>query len=111
MILTPELQEEIINKLTKRIESKKTELKCPICNTLDFDLAKGFSTRSMSLEYKKLQLGKNVIPSISLVCTNCGYILDFSLKTLDFVGKFDEIFKKEQEELEKEEKNDEKRKN
>ena len=75
----------ILKTLRERISTKNKQLVCPVCSYEKFFSAQGYTSRSQN--YKKDQLGPSAmkIPSITVICNNCGYILDFSLGILGFL--------------------------
>ncbi len=87
MELNQEIKDAITTELVKRVKEKGIDLKCPICNNQNFMLVDGFSRRDLSKNYKYIQLGQQYIPSISIICDNCGYLMDFALGTLGFLKK------------------------
>lgn len=82
MKLTKINQTRRIQDLKRRIKSKHKKLICPICSNNEFILGEGCSKKYL---YKSTQdISSNLfIPNITLVCTNCGNILDFSTRILD----------------------------
>lgn len=78
---------EITTELQKRISSKNRVLICPICSNNNFSLSEGYTHRSLSEKQKQTVLGGLVMPSVTLICNNCGYVLDFAIGTLGFLDK------------------------
>lgn len=85
MPLPKNVTDEIIAELEKRLKAKGTSLKCPICARQDFFLTPSYTHRALSDKINSLNLGGKLIPSLSLVCNNCGFILDFAVGTLGFI--------------------------
>jgi predicted nucleic-acid-binding Zn-ribbon protein len=75
------------DQIIAEFEKKVGKLKCPVCGNFDFQLANGFTRRDLSGDLDKLSVGGFNIPSISIICNNCGYILDFSLGIWDLIKK------------------------
>jgi len=84
MDLTPEIKEKLIAQLNyKFTKDGAVSLKCPMCGNQQFVLVEeGFTARDISRNYEQRQIGGQGIPSISIICTNCGYIADFSIGVL-----------------------------
>lgn len=62
-------------------------LKCPVCQNEEFTIVKGYTRRDLTDKLEEFQVSGLNLPSFSVICTNCGYILDFSLGILGFLGK------------------------
>lgn len=63
------------------IELGKKEVKCPACGKYNFSYTKGEThLLSLSREGDVLSLDENIsfIPSLALICKECGYISLFS---------------------------------
>ena len=82
------LTQEELKKIGERIEEKikikrsKTELTCPVCGNINFQLMNGYTRRDLSEKPAEVKVGGTIIPSVTAICTNCGHILDFALGTL-----------------------------
>jgi len=85
MEFTNELKEKIIEELDKRIEKLNKDFQCPICKNKNFNVIDGFTRRSIDKDISHITLGGPSVPSISIVCSNCGYVADFALGTLGFL--------------------------
>ena len=77
-----ESSDEIIRLLKSRIPA----ISCPLCNHEDFTLIGGYSTKTITDDPHSVVLGGRVIPSVNLVCGNCGYILEISVGVLGELG-------------------------
>ena len=97
MGIPKEHQTKITEELEKRIRSKDRILKCPICGNEDFIISDGYTRRMLNDDIGNVKFSGLNIPSITTVCTNCGYILDFSLGLLGFLSKKEEGKKDGQE--------------
>lgn len=78
MGLSQDEKEEIVAKLKGKIEP----LKCPVCGHQDFVLVDGYTRRTLSDRIDQIMISGISVPSISIICNNCGYILDFAMGTL-----------------------------
>jgi len=101
MEFTKELKEEIIKELDKRIEKLNKNFQCPVCKNKNFNVIDGFTRRNIDQNLSVINFGQN-IPSVSIVCTNCGYIADFAIGALGFLKNKDEN-KEDKEKIKKEE--------
>ena len=74
---------EIINELNKRVQS----FICPICHQAKYSFLDGYTVDPLQNNYKNLELGGKVIPSVMIVCNNCGHLDRFSLGVLGLLEK------------------------
>lgn len=84
MEFTKELKEKMIEELDKRIDKLNKNFQCPICKHKNFNVIDGFTKRNIDQNLSIINFGMN-IPSVSIVCTNCGYIADFAIGALGFL--------------------------
>lgn len=85
MPLTKEKTDEIIKKIEEAIKRKSGEtiFKCPVCTNNQFSLAGGFTTDFLTDKIQGgLIIGGPVLPSIPIVCTNCGNTFFLNAKIL-----------------------------
>lgn len=86
-----ELKTKAIESLNKKLKEKgKEHLKCPVCSHETFAIVDGYTRRIINDEVNNVSINPNSVPSISLVCGNCGYILDFALGGLGLLSKKEE---------------------
>lgn len=96
MVYSKERSEEIINKITEAIKRKsgKTDFKCPVCTNNQFSLAGGFTTDFLVDKVQGgLVLGGPVLPSVPIVCTNCGNTFFLNAKVLGVADVEDQASK------------------
>lgn len=85
MALTKEQEDKVIEKINEAIKRKsgKTNLICPICTNNQFTLAGGFVNDFLMDKLNGgLVLGGPVLPSVPIVCTNCGNTFFLNAKIL-----------------------------
>ena len=87
MGLSEEEKSKIIQELENRIKSKGKTLICPICSNNNFALSDGYTRRFLNDKINQITLGGLNIPSITVICTNCGHIIDFSVGVLGLLPK------------------------
>ena len=95
MTLSKEKSEEIAKKIEEVIKKKTRQpgFKCPICTNTTFSLAGGFTNHFLMDTFGgDLVIGGPVLPSVPIVCTNCGNTLFLNAKVL---GLNEEIPKEE----------------
>ncbi len=96
MGFSEEEKSKIIQELEKRVKFKGRNLICPICSNNNFVLSDGYTRRFLNDRINQIRFGGLNIPSITIICTNCGHIIDFSLGVLGLLSK--EEGKKHEEE-------------
>lgn len=78
-MLTNERKKEIIQTLATRID----KMECPICHKDKFSLLDGYINDGVQDDYKHQVIGvRTRIPSVALICNNCGFISQHSLGVL-----------------------------
>ncbi len=85
MVLSKEKTEEVIKKIEEAIKRKsgQTAFKCPVCTNNQFSLAGGFTNHFLRDNIQgNLIIGGPVLPSIPIVCSNCGNTFFLNAKVL-----------------------------
>lgn len=81
--MNEEKKKQIINVLNQRVGG----FVCPICHQARYTFVDGYTVDPVQEDYKGIQLGGRMIPSVMLVCGNCGHIDRFSLGVLGLMEK------------------------
>ena len=76
--MNEEKKKQIIDVLSRRVSG----FACPICHQAKYSLIGGYSVDTVQKDYKGMEIGGIMIPSVILVCGNCGHIDKFSLGVL-----------------------------
>jgi hypothetical protein len=84
-------KEKIIGELKKRI----LNLECPFCKEKEFGLGGGYFAHDLQQDLTSRQMGGVNIPTVPLICKNCGYIAEFA------AGKLGLLPNKEHKDVEK----------
>lgn len=82
-MMTEEKKRQIVKALSQRVSS----IVCPICHQSKYSFVDGYTIDPVHDDYKAIQLGGKFIPSVMLVCKNCGHIDRFSLGVLGLMDK------------------------
>ena len=82
-MLTPDEKEKII----KELNSRKTDPSCPMCGNKNFAVADAYFNNILQDDFSSLQLGGPSIPTIPVICTNCGFIAQHALGVLGLIKK------------------------
>ncbi len=81
--LTKKQKEDIANILQER----GATLPCPRCGRNEFFVSDGYFVQSVQIELTGTVLGGSSIPSIVIVCKNCGYLSQHALGRLGLLPK------------------------
>lgn len=76
-LLTKEQKERVIRAITS-----KNIRGCPLCGTNTWTVADGYFVQPLNINFNALALGGTSIPSIALVCSNCGFMSQHALGVL-----------------------------
>ena len=76
------MNEERKRLIVKVLSQRVSSIVCPICHQSKYSFVDGYTIDPVQDDYKAVQLGGKIIPSVMLVCNNCGHIDRFSLGVL-----------------------------
>lgn len=82
------LPKETKNRIQRRLEEKGAMLPCPRCGNQQFMLADGLLAPSLQTSINDIVLGGRSIPSVVVICTQCGYI---SLHAVGVLGLMNDL--------------------
>ncbi|OGL31319.1 hypothetical protein A3F37_03065 [Candidatus Saccharibacteria bacterium RIFCSPHIGHO2_12_FULL_41_12] len=74
--------EKIAPKIISFIKEKAPDFQCSVCKKDNFTVVGAFHRHEFQKTLKSLEFPGISVPSVSLVCDNCGSIYDFSLKVI-----------------------------
>jgi len=77
-MITPEEKQNIIKILNDRLAN----LPCPRCGNKQFSLTDGYTSQFIQNKIEEVNFGGASIPSITAVCTRCGFLSQHSLGVL-----------------------------
>lgn len=70
---------KIINRLSERISS----FECPICHNKTFNIVDGYFIQRLQKQVNEYVIGAGpFMPSIAIVCTNCGFMSQHNIGVL-----------------------------
>lgn len=84
-MIKQEEKQRIILELNKRFNS--SGIKCPMCGNNHFIIGDGYFNSFMQDDFRSLNLGGPSIPSIPVICNNCGFISMHALGILGLLPK------------------------
>lgn len=82
-ILSEDDKRKIANELSKRIP----DLACPMCRKKNFIITDGYFNSSINANLQEMVLGGPSIPSIGIICANCGFISQHALGILGLLNQ------------------------
>jgi transcription initiation factor IIE alpha subunit len=85
MVFTKEETEKIVKKIEDAIKKKRGQggFQCPVCTNNNFSLAGGFTNDFLMDKMSgNLRIGGPTLPSVPIVCTNCGNTFFLNAKIL-----------------------------
>lgn len=84
-LLTTEQKDEIIKKL----QTKGMPKGCPWCGTNTWTIADGYFNNTLQGSLQGFVFGGAFIPSIAVVCNNCGFMSQHAIGALGLLPKTD----------------------
>jgi len=78
-MLTEEKKAELIRVLSQRLAKCGKQSSCPMCGHAHFTIADAYLSNTLQADFKSVTLGGPSIPSLAIICTNCGFISQHSL--------------------------------
>lgn len=76
------MTQEEREKIFKALETRQVRAICPICKIGRLTLVNGYFKKVLSDDYKSPVIGGRYLPSIILICNNCGFVSQHALGAL-----------------------------
>ncbi len=77
-------------KIIKKLQEKGVKIDCPMCEHNNFIIADGYFNNPMHSDFQGgLVLGGPSIPTIAIVCGNCGFTSQHALGVLGLLTQND----------------------
>jgi hypothetical protein len=86
-MLTNEQREKIKEELVKKVPN----LTCPMCQNKSFAMAEGYFSNTLQADLNSIALGGQAIPTIGIICNNCGFVSQHAIGRLGLLPKNNEI--------------------
>lgn len=81
--MTQEEKDKIIRSLTEKGAMRS----CPRCDKNNFSLLDGYFNHPLQANPATLMLGGLTVPTIAIVCTNCGFLAEHALGSLGLLSQ------------------------
>ncbi len=82
-----EMSAETKQKIVSTLQEKGAVLPCPRCGNKQYALLDGYFNQVIQPELKGIMLGGPAVPSVVVVCSNCGYMSQHALGSLGLMPK------------------------
>ena len=81
-----QIPDELKKKIVDKLKEKGVTSTCPMCSHNNFILVDGFFNNVIQNNYQTgLILGGPTLPTIAIICTNCGFTSHHALGALDLL--------------------------
>lgn len=84
-MLSSTRKQEIIDKLVAKMRARGKEESCPMCGNDKFFIADAYFTNVLQTDLNNMKLTGLSVPSIAIICHNCGFISQHALGALGLV--------------------------
>ena len=88
-MLTEDRKAELIRVLSERLGKYEKPAICPMCGHTHFTIADAYLSNTLQTDLNSVTLGGPAIPSLAIICTNCGFISQHSLGILGLLPSAD----------------------
>jgi len=83
-------RKRIADAITGRLATSGKSLHCPMCGHDKFMLVDGYFTSFIQDALGKLSLGGPGVPTVALICLNCGFLSQHAMGVLGLLAKKEE---------------------
>ena len=90
-MLSDDQKNEIIAQLDVSFHKFNKAGHCPMCGHNKFTIADGYFTPILQKDLTSYKLGGASIPSIIIICTNCGFMSQHALGVLGLLPKKEDV--------------------
>ena len=81
-MLTEEKKAELIRVLSEKLEKYSKPSACPMCGHPHFTISDAYLSNTLQTDFTSVTLGGPSIPSLAIICKNCGFISQHALGIL-----------------------------
>ena len=83
------ISQEKKQEIAKKLDEKMKAITCPMCHQHNFIIADGYFNNILQDDFKGIVLGGPTIPTISIICANCGFVSQHALGALGLLPPVD----------------------
>lgn len=88
--LPPTISEEKKKEIVGVLQEKGVPKTCPMCQQNNWVLADGYFNPGLQTNLRGLTIGGPSIPSIAIICTNCGFMSEHALGVIGMLPDVEE---------------------
>ena len=81
------LSEEEKHKIVARLRERGVPQRCPMCGKNKWAIGDGYVNQTIQGDYHGIHIGGTSIPSIPIICSNCGFLSHHALGVLGLLEK------------------------
>jgi transcription elongation factor Elf1 len=74
-------------KIARSIREKAKVLSCPVCGNENMFLSDGYIAHDLQDDLVTRKIGSKNIPTIPIICSNCGLVREFAVGVLGLLPK------------------------
>lgn len=79
---------ELKGQIVEALQAKAPNIICPVCKNSKFTLVDAYLVELLQDDFTSLTLGGGPsIPTVGILCNNCGYLMKFSIGVLGLLPK------------------------
>jgi len=86
-MLSENQQKEFTILLNNRLTKNRPEFSCPMCGEKNFSLLNEVLRTDVQEELERAVMKGRGVPTLAIICTNCGFLSQHVLGTLGLLGK------------------------
>lgn len=86
-MFSQEKKEQIIRVLNERFQKNGKPLHCPMCAHPHFTIADAYLRNGLQEDLGAVHLGGPAIPTVAVICTNCGFVSQHAIGVLGLMPK------------------------
>jgi len=75
------------NKIIEELKKRISVFECPFCKHREFALGGGYFAHDLQQDLGSRQIGGINIPTVPIICKNCGFVAEFAAGTLGLLPK------------------------
>jgi rubredoxin len=81
------LNNEQKKRIAETLQERKQNLTCPMCQNKNFIMADGYFNNNMQTDFGSISIGGPAIPTIGIICDNCGFVSQHAIGVLGLLPK------------------------
>ena len=81
-MFTDEQKTQLVEKLTTLL-NRNRPFTCPMCGGTTFGIVDGYFINPIQDEFNHFRFAKDSIPTVSILCSDCGYLSQHALGVVD----------------------------